>query len=94
MKNRIYASIILKIVYNMDIQDINDKYLVLAQQAVHGLSLSRVMGAFWIEYFPYLKGIPSWFPFAYFKRFGEQYRPIVMEMRDKPYNDVQAALVR
>lgn len=90
----IYASIILKIVYNMDIQDVNDKYLVLAQQAVHGLSLSRVMGAFWIEYFPHLKGIPSWFPFAYFKRFGEQYRPIVMEMRDKPYNDVQAALER
>ncbi|KAK7678473.1 hypothetical protein QCA50_018533 [Cerrena zonata] len=84
-----FTGTILKIAYNMDIADLNDEYVLLAQKAVEGVSVTTVPGVFWVEQFPILKYIPSWVPGTYSKRMAEYYKPIVESMRDKPFDEIK-----
>ena len=90
---RIFTAIILKIVYDMDIDNIRDDYVRLGQEAVHGLSVNFVPGLHLAEYFPILQYIPTWFPGTTFRRNMEYYRPIVQEMRNRPYDKILAEMV-
>jgi len=60
---------------------------------MEGLSLQKVPGAFWVEYFPLLKYIPSWVPGAHFKKIAEYYKPIVETMINQPFDEVVAGSV-
>lgn len=83
----------LKIVYGMDVEDMNDDYIQLAQIAMDGLGQSHIPGAHWVEYFPILRHLPLWFPGARFRRTAEKFRPYVEDMVQKPYDDVLHAAV-
>ncbi|KAK7681339.1 hypothetical protein QCA50_015430 [Cerrena zonata] len=85
----IFTAIILKIAYDMDITDIHDEYVRLAEEAVLGLSVVMLPGAHWVEYFPFLKHLPEWFPGFLVKRTTNYYRPIVETMRNKPFDKIQ-----
>lgn len=91
---RIFTAVILKIVYDMDIDDIRDDYVRLGQEAVYGISVNFVPGLHLAEYFPILQYIPTWFPGTSFRRSMEHYRPIVQEMRNRPYDKILADMVR
>ena len=43
----------------MDIADLDDEYVLLAQKAVEGISVATVPGVYWVEHFPFLRHIPS-----------------------------------
>ena len=77
----------------MDIDDVRDDYVCLAQEAVYGLSVNVVPGAFWADYFPILRYIPAWFPGNSFRRNLEYYRPIVEEMRNRPFDKIRGDVV-
>ena len=84
---------ILKVVYDMEIDDIKDDYVRLAQEAVYGLSVTFVPGKFWAEYFTILQYLPTWLPGTSFRKATDYYRPIVEEMRNRPYDKIQADMV-
>lgn len=71
----------------------DDEYVVMAEEAMIGGSLAAIPGAFWIDFLPFLRHIPSWVPGAKFKQHAEKYLPYVVNMRYKPYQDVKAAVV-
>ena len=77
----------------MDVTTIDDEYVRLAQDAVYGLSISFLPGTYWAEYFPFLTYLPTWLPGTSFRRTMEKYRPIVREMRDKPFDKIQEDMV-
>ena len=83
----------MKIVYGMNIQDMNDEYVITAQTAVEGLSISHIPGAFLVEYFPLLRFLPSWVPGVTFKKFGRHYLTYVEKMRNQPFDIVKTGLV-
>lgn len=93
-QNSTFASIIMRIVYGKRITALEDEFLYLAHKGVEGLSIERVPGAFWIEYFPFFKNIPSWVPGAKFKQVAEHYKPIVQQMVNLPFDDALKATVR
>ena len=72
----------------------DDDYVIAAEKAVDGVSIAFVPGRFWIEFFPFLQGIPRWFPGAEFKKFAEEYRAHTINMVDKPYDEIKTAMVR
>ena len=78
----------------MDINDLDDDYVKLAQLAMEGMALGRIPGAHWVEYFPIMKWIPGWVPGAGFKKLANVYKPIVEEMAQKPFMEVRDAVVR
>ena len=46
----------------MDIADLDDEYVLLAQKAVEGISVATVPGVYWVEHFPFLRHIPVFDP--------------------------------
>ena len=90
---RIYSAIILKVTYDMDVTDMSNKYIENAQSSMHALSVVQIPGRFWIDFLPFLRYVPRWFPGAYFKKFAEHYRPIINRMIDQPFDAVKAEVV-
>ena len=54
------GSVILKIVYGYTMQEtIDDPYLQLVLKAGEGVIAAANHGSFWVDYFPFLKYVPS-----------------------------------
>ena len=72
----------------------DDEYVTVAETAIEGLSKMCIPGAFWIEFLPWIRYIPGWIPGAKSVNFAKKYVPMVNAMRDKPFAEVEAAMVR
>ena len=79
--------------YGIRIRDMHDKYVRLSQKAVEGITLARVSGRFWVEYFLLLRHIPSWLPFSAARKVGDFYRPIVTATRNELYDRIAQDVV-
>ncbi|TCD67439.1 Protein pns1, partial [Steccherinum ochraceum] len=84
------ATIIYRITYGKTITSMEHEYFVAAEKAVNGASIVSIPGAYWVEFFPFLKHIPSWVPGARFKKVAEEIFGHVINMRDKPYDEIRA----
>lgn len=87
------TSTIISVTYGKSISGIDDEYVIIAEKSVEGLIKAAIPGEFWIEYLPFLKHIPKWVPGIRWKKFVEHYLPYIINMRDKPYHEVKAAVV-
>ncbi|CAL1701255.1 unnamed protein product [Somion occarium] len=86
-----FAAVILKVTYGMNVTSMNDEYIKWAQKALEGISEAKVPGAYWIEFFPWFKWIPSWVPGASFRKLADQYRPYTEKMVHYPFETVRKA---
>lgn len=87
------TSIIFFITYGKMISSMDDEYVVVAEMAAEGGSKALMPGAYWVEFMPFLRYLPSWVPGTSFRALVDEYAPYVIAMRDKPFADVQAAIV-
>lgn len=87
------TSIIFSIVYGKEISGMDDEYVTVAQVAMEGVSKAAVPGVYWVDYFPFLRHVPSWFPATASRKLAEYYLPYVINMRDKPYYKVKQEIV-
>jgi hypothetical protein len=58
----------MKIAYGIDVQEFDDPYVSLAEEVLDGMNEASIPGAFWVDLFPILKYVPSWFPGAGFQK--------------------------
>ncbi|KAK7678431.1 hypothetical protein QCA50_018491 [Cerrena zonata] len=86
---QINTAIILKIAYDMDITDVNDEYVRLAQEATLGFSMAHGLGATWVDLFPVLRHLPNWMPGMKFKKMADYYRSISWKMVHAPFGKVK-----
>lgn len=89
-----FAAIILKITYDIDVTDANDEYLRLAEEVVEKTTEAQLPGRFWIEFVPFLKHLPSWVPGAEFKKFVNDMNPKIEQMLNQPWDGVKRSIVR
>ena len=82
----------MKITYDLDV-DIDSDYLFLVGKALEYLSPTRVPGAFWVEFLPFLRYIPPWVPGAHFKKWAERCTPVVNRMVDQAFDSVKQSMV-
>ncbi|KAF5391170.1 hypothetical protein D9757_002998 [Collybiopsis confluens] len=82
------ASTIMNVIYGIEIQSEDDRYITVAETALDGMARAANPGAFFVDIFPILKYVPNWMPFAGFKRKAEFWRKSVLEMRDAPFDMV------
>ncbi|KAK7685162.1 hypothetical protein QCA50_011525 [Cerrena zonata] len=80
---------ILKIVYDMEINSLQDEYIQLASTIVQAIAVVSVPGKFLVEFFPLLRYIPSWLPGAYFQKYAESIREAASQMRNAPFDTVK-----
>ena len=91
---RTTAAIIVGIVYGKQVQDLDDDYIILANKAFEAVIGARKPGAFWVDYFPLIKHIPSWIPGASSAKFAARHRPTIEQLRDGAFYDVKKQIVR
>ena len=84
----------MKIVYGIAVQESDDPYISMAEVALNGLAEAGIPGAFWVDSFPFLKHVPSWFPGAGFQNKATRVREAVNTMAEKPFRHVQEQLVQ
>ena len=90
---RLHGAIILKIMYDMDVVDWSDEFINLSGASVTAIGATQVPGKFWVEFLPVLRYIPGWVPGAYFKRWVEQYSPMIIKMINQPFDEVKEKMV-
>ncbi|KAG1788381.1 cytochrome P450 [Suillus variegatus] len=83
------GAIILRIAYGYEVKENDDPFIDLAGRAVHQFSRSSTLGAFMVDYMPFLANVPEWFPGASFKRIAREWRETLNEMASAPYEFVK-----
>ena len=89
-----FAATIMKIAYGISVQESGDPYISMAEIAFTGVAEAGIPGAFWVDSFPVLKYVPSWFPGASFQKKGALWREATDTMAEKPFRHVQEQLVQ
>ncbi|KAF9232093.1 cytochrome P450, partial [Melanogaster broomeanus] len=86
------TSIILRLSHGYVTQEGNDPLVELAHTANSQLSIATLPGAYYVDLVPLMKYIPSWLPFAGFRRKAKQYAAVLHDMVEIPHNYVKAQL--
>jgi len=84
---------ILSVVYGIAIKESKDPYLSTPEIALNGFAEAGIPSRFGVDYFPFLKYVPSWVPGASFQKQAEHWRKILEDIREKPFLYVQDQLV-
>lgn len=84
----------MSVAYGISVQESDDPYITNAEEALMGLAEAGVPGAFLVDLIPILKYIPSWFPGAGFKRKAAHLRSVNVDVAEKPFKYVEAAMAR
>lgn len=84
----------LAIAYGIEIQDVEDPYLAVAEEALTGLAASASPGMFLVDSFPILKYVPSWMPGAEFRKNANGWKARAKEMFELPFVATQQEIVR
>lgn len=87
------GSTIMRVVYGAKDASQTASYVELADRALESARRMAVPGAFLAEALPVLKHFPTWLPGGNARRFAAKYKPIVQEMRNRPFDEVQNAFV-
>lgn len=83
------AAIIMDIVYGIQVQNMDDDYIRLAEQTTEVFNQSRLMGKFWIDFWPILKYVPSWVPGAAAVQYAKTWRPVVDATVNRSFDAVK-----
>ena len=90
---RVFTAIILEVMYGIHVQDVHDRYVGLSQEAVEVISITRVPGRYWVEYFPFLRYIPAWVPGSSARKIGDRYKPLAAQARNELYDLIEHDIV-
>ena len=83
----------MSISYGIDVQESDDPFISLANDALEGISKAAVLGTFWVDLVPSLKYIPSWFPGAGFQKKAAHWREVNASLSKNPFRYVEEQLV-
>ncbi|KAJ2922909.1 hypothetical protein H1R20_g14169, partial [Candolleomyces eurysporus] len=86
---RTAGAIILRISHGYKIQEKEDPFVKLADEATEQFSLSTAPGGFLVNLVPQLKHIPEWFPGAGFQRTAKAWGSTLRAMVDGPHRFVK-----
>ncbi|KAL4061713.1 cytochrome P450 [Scleroderma yunnanense] len=88
-RRRTVGAIILRISHGYQVKETNDYFINLAEQAVDIFGKATAPGAFLVDSIPILKYVPEWFPGTGFKRKAREWKVVIDELLDRPYQFVK-----
>ncbi|CAL1697458.1 unnamed protein product [Somion occarium] len=86
---RFTASLTLDATYGHRVVSADDMFVHVAERGIEVISESGSPGSMLVDFFPFLKQIPTWMPGAGFKRKAFSARKSIVDMQDVPYNMVR-----
>ena len=79
----IFVATIMKIGYGIAVQESDDPYISIAEEVLNEAMEARIPGAFWVDFFPILKYVQSWFPGAGFQKKAAHVREVTNTMAER-----------
>ncbi|KAF8595467.1 cytochrome P450 [Ceratobasidium sp. AG-I] len=83
---RMSASVLLSTVYGYEVTAAEDRLVKIAETAVHGFCQAALPGSFYVNVFPWLEYVPSWFPGAGWKNKANAWGTDRESMLNEPFN--------
>ncbi|KAJ4474472.1 cytochrome P450 [Lentinula aciculospora] len=83
------AAVIMKIAYGYTLTENDDPFIRVAEESAKISGWALAPGRWIVDYYPIVRFIPSWFPFAQFKRQGDKWRKQLESLSDVPHNWVK-----
>ncbi|KAI0036607.1 cytochrome P450 monooxygenase [Vararia minispora EC-137] len=84
---RLAAAIFMNLSYGHQIKDDGDEFVAIANKATSNLARAGIFGTYIVDYFPWLKHIPSWM--ATFRRDAIEWRKSTETMINYPYDQLR-----
>jgi len=84
----------LNVIYGLDVKSADEDYIVDAEATLVIACKYLLPGAHVVDFFPFLKHIPKWAPFAGFHREAEASRKLLDRMYARPYNHVKKEMAQ
>ncbi|THH15045.1 hypothetical protein EUX98_g9525 [Antrodiella citrinella] len=86
------GSLALQVSYGYESNNGHDDLIELVDEAMEQFTILSKPGAFMVDFIPWLKYIPAWFPGATFQRTAQHYRKTLSDMIDVPFQMVKSRL--
>ncbi|KAJ7844804.1 cytochrome P450 [Mycena leptocephala] len=83
------GALMMDVTYGIDVRSSDDRYIGIAEEAMHGLSVASIPGTFLVDTIPALKYVPNWVPGADFKRKAKQWRKVTRDLLEVPFSEVK-----
>lgn len=80
--------------YDIEVRDENDIYVKMSEEGVAGAVEGMVPGKFLVEFLPFLRHIPPWFPGAMSQRIWAKWMAAGERLKNAPFEHTKAKLVR
>ncbi|KAF9458175.1 cytochrome P450 [Collybia nuda] len=90
--NRYATAIIIRIAFGHQITSDDDPYVTISQEAGHALSNAGSPGSTPIDYFPWLRYFPSWFPGTHYAGFARDNKGPTDNLHQYPFKQVTAQM--
>ncbi|KAI0070190.1 cytochrome P450 [Panus rudis PR-1116 ss-1] len=84
--------LVLRFSYGLGGEMVDAEYVSEAKAMMHSITTALLPGAYAVDFIPWLKYLPSWFPFAEFQRIGRKCHDEVLAFADRPFQYVKAQL--
>ncbi|RDX45834.1 cytochrome P450 [Lentinus brumalis] len=89
-----FSSTLMKLLYNIQVADEDDEYIVKVEHAVQGASEGTLPGKYLVEVLPFLRYVPDWVPGAGFQKRFASWRAAASDLKNAPVAHVKQALER
>ncbi|KAH6884051.1 cytochrome P450 [Coprinopsis sp. MPI-PUGE-AT-0042] len=83
------GAFVINIAFGLRPKSPQDPYIVSAEAAIKTSGEAVIPGAFWVDFFPFLKYVPEWVPGAGFQKKAKEWKAIMEDMRDRPFEDCE-----
>ncbi|TFK21463.1 cytochrome P450 [Coprinopsis marcescibilis] len=88
----VVGGLALTLGYGLNVKAHNDPHVEVATAATKAVTDAAVPGAFFVDFIPALRYVPEWFPGAGFQKKARIWKGMMEEMRDRPFEDVEAKI--
>ncbi|RPD61610.1 cytochrome P450 [Lentinus tigrinus ALCF2SS1-6] len=89
-----FSATLMKVLYDIEVADENDEYIIKVEQAVQGAAEGTLPGRFLVEVFPFLRHVPEWVPGAGFQERFAAWRAAASELKNAPVARVKDSMER
>ncbi|KAF8977340.1 cytochrome P450 [Cyathus striatus] len=86
------AALIVKVTYGRDIRSDDDPYLKFSDEALDSLVFCGSPGSTPIDFMPFLRFLPSWFPGTYYAFKAREFYSVARNMQEYPFEVVKRQL--
>ncbi|KAI0697620.1 cytochrome P450 [Cerioporus squamosus] len=87
------SGVIMKVAYDIDVVHEDDRYVAAVDAALEGPVQGLVPGTFLVDFLPFLRYIPTWFPGATSQRLFAKWQAAGETLKSLPYDHVKAVLL-